>query len=294
MIGLKKQYVETRFGNIAYMEAGANSNPPVLLVHGIPTSSFLWRHVMDILHNDFHCYAPDLMGLGDTDVDPESNHFHMDAQAHMLLYFMTALGHESFGVVCHDQGGAAVQLIAAQNPERLRCLVITDSVCYDNWPTPTIKRVQRLTRRLPYMVRRTLTRIGFFEWRETSKRFSSFRRAVYNPDCISKEAICEYLRPMRTSVKGAKRFEKYLLAGNPSFTLKAIKDLRRFRKPTSIIWAADDTELSPSWGLKLRDDIPGVCQFELIPFCGHFWQEERPEAFAQLIGEFLAQNCYGR
>ena len=291
MIGLEKKYVKTGFGNIAYLEAGVSIYPPVLLVHGIPTSGFLWRHVMELLHSEFHLYAPDLMGLGDTDADPEGDNFHMDAQAEMLLDFMDALEHESFSVVCHDQGGAAAQLIAGQNPKRLRCLVITDSVCYDNWPTPTIKRVQRLTRRLPFMVRIALTKIGFFEWRETSRRFSSFRRAVYNPDCISNEAICEYLRPMRTSVKGAKRFDKYLLAGNPSYTLKAIKDLRHFKKPTSIIWAADDTELSPSWGLKLRDDISGVCQFELIPFCGHFWQEEKPEDFARLIGAFLAQNC---
>jgi pimeloyl-ACP methyl ester carboxylesterase len=73
--------------------------------------------------------------------------------------------------------------------------------------------------------------------------------------------------------------------------MQAIQDLRQFRKPTIIIWAADGTELSPSWGIKLRDDIPGVCKFELVPFCGHFWQEEKPEEFAHSIGAFRAENC---
>jgi pimeloyl-ACP methyl ester carboxylesterase len=162
MIGIEKRYLRTRFGNIAYLEAGTNTNPPVLFVHGIPTSSFLWRHVLEFLQNDFHCYAPDLMGLGDTEVDPESDHFHMEAQAEMLLEFMTAQGHECFSIVCHDQGGAAAQIIAGRHPERLTCLVLTDCVCYNNWPTPTIASLQTLTRRLPVLMRRILNKIGFF------------------------------------------------------------------------------------------------------------------------------------
>ena len=158
---LEKKYVKISFGNIAYLEAGAATRPPVLFMHGIPTSSFLWRHVLRFLQNDFHCYAPDLMGLGDTEVDPESGHFHMDAQAEMLLEFMTALGHERFGVVCHDQGGAAVQIIAARRPENLTCLVITNCVCYDNWPVPVIARLQALAR-VPLLMD-ALRRTGYFE-----------------------------------------------------------------------------------------------------------------------------------
>ena len=70
---LEKKFAPLSFGDIAYLEAGSADRPPLLLVHGIPTSSFLWRHVIRFLRNDFHCYAPDLMGLGDTDVDPASN-----------------------------------------------------------------------------------------------------------------------------------------------------------------------------------------------------------------------------
>ena len=55
---IKKKYVKTSFGKIAYMESGSVDKPPVLLVHGIPTSSYLWRHVLTLLQNDFHCLAP--------------------------------------------------------------------------------------------------------------------------------------------------------------------------------------------------------------------------------------------
>jgi len=284
---LEKKYLKVSYGNIAYLEMGVSDKPSVLFVHGIPTSSFLWRHVLKVLQDDFYCVAPDLMGLGDTDVDPEGDKFHMAAQAEMLLEFMATLGHERFSVVCHDQGCAAVQIIAARHPERLQCVVITDCVCYDNWPSETIARLQKLVK-IPFLVK-VLTKTGFFEWRETRTRFSGFRRALYDPKKFSDEAIREYLRPGRHNAKAFKCFKKFLLAGNPRYTMEAVSGLKKFHKPTLILWAADDTELSPSWGKKLLDDIPGATRLELIPFCGHFWQEEKPLEFASLIREFLAE-----
>ena len=285
---LEKKFVKTSFGNIAYLEAGDGARPPVLFVHGIPTSSFLWRDVLRFLRNDFHCYAPDLMGLGDTDVDPASSQFHMDAQSEMLLEFMATLGHERFSVVCHDQGGAAVQILAARRPESITSLVITNCVCYDNWPVPVIARLQALAR-VPLLMD-LAARTGFFDWQETRAPWSAFRHGVYRSDSLSDEAIREYLRPMRTGPTERERFRRFLLAGSPRYSMQAVAGLKEFRKPTMVIWAADDPYLSPSWGKKLFEDIPGAGRFEIIPFCGHFWQEERPSEFASLIGEFLSEQ----
>ncbi len=289
---LDKKFVKTAFGNIAYLETGVAGKPPVLFVHGIPTSSYLWRHVLRFLQNDFHCYAPDLMGLGDTDVDPETTEFHMDAQAEMLVEFMAALGHDKFALVCHDQGGAATQIIAARLPDLVTCFVITDCVCYDNWPVPAIARMQRLARLGP--VADLASRFGLVERMQLSPRFSDFLRGVYDRSKLEPDTIREYLRPMRGSEVERKRFQKFLLAGDPRYSELAVEGLRRFEKPTMVIWAADDYYLSPSWGRKLYDDIPGAERFELVPFCGHFWQEERPSAFSSLMGEFLSQHAAGK
>ena len=55
--------------------------------------------------------------------------------------------------------------------------------------------------------------------------------------------------------------------------------LRRFDKPTLVVWGADDVFFSPSWGARLAQDIPGAHgRFELLPFCGHLVPEERPVA----------------
>ncbi len=282
---LPKKFQPTSFGEIAYLETGSSDRPPVLLIHGIPTSGFLWRNVMRYLQNDFHCYAPDLMGLGDTRVDPETAEFDMEAQAEMLASFMSALGHEEFVVVCHDQGGAAAQILAARVPQRIRCMVFTDCVCYDNWPVPAIMQLQAISR-VP-LLPDLLNRSGAMAWLETKTRFSNFRKGVHNPSRLSDETIHEYLRPLQENRKRREAFRAFLLAGHPRYTLAAVSGLKAFHKPTMVIWAADDVYLSPSWGLRLMEDIPGAERFELVSFCGHFWQEERPAEFAGKIGAFL-------
>jgi pimeloyl-ACP methyl ester carboxylesterase len=283
----QKKRVATSFGEIAYFEVGDASLPPVLFVHGIPTSSFLWRHVLKMLQGQVHGYAPDLMGLGDTRVGARAR-FDMDAQAEMLAELMTALGHERFTVVCHDQGGAAAQLLAARMPERLEALVLTNCVCYDNWPVPAIARLQALCRARPLMD--LAARAGIFELVECRTPLSSFKRGVYKRDRLSDEAIREYLRPLRASAASRDAFLRFLMTGHPRYTELAVPGLRRFDKPTFVIWAADDHYISPSWGRKLFEEIPGAVGFELVPFCGHFWAEERPAEFAAHISRFIAEH----
>ena len=284
---IEKRFVDTRKGRIAYLQAGDPSLPPVLFVHGIPTSSYLWRHVIRFLRNDFCCYAPDLMGLGDTEVDPTTGRFDMDAQAEMLGEFMTAMGHETFGLVCHDQGGAAAQILAVRENHRIRCFALTDCVCYDNWPVPVVVAYQRLLR-LPgadRLMNRSL--IGWFEGRS---RWSSFKRGVHDTNAFTEEAAREYLRPLLGSKVGRERFRQFILAGHPRYTELVVPALREMKTPSLVLWAADDHYLSPSWGRQLFEDIPGADSFQLIPFCGHFWQEERPAEFSAHSGRFLAKH----
>lgn len=280
-----KKFLSTSFGDIAYLESGSSAAPPVLFIHGIPTSGYLWRHVLRFLADDYHCYAPDLMGLGDTTPPAGHKAYHMEAQAEMLVEFMTEMGHESFGIVCHDQGGAAAQVIAARMPDRVECLILTNCVCYDNWPVPAVDRLMKLTR-IP-LLPGLLAGIGFVELVERRLPFSNFRRGFHDRKRVEQDSIKEYLRPLRAGAAERKRFIRFLLAGHSRYTISAVKGLKNFKKPTMVVWAADDRYLSPSWGLKLFEDIPGARRFKLVPFCGHFWQEERPSEFSSIFLEFL-------
>jgi pimeloyl-ACP methyl ester carboxylesterase len=283
-----KQRLATSLGEVAYLEAGSPAKPPVLFVHGIPTSGYLWRHVLRFLQNDFHCYAPDLLGLGDSVPASEATPLHMEAQAEMLEEFMAQLGHESFAVVCHDQGGAAAQLLAARRPQLLDALVLTNCVAYDNWPVPAVARLQKLAR-LPG-ISQLLLHSPLLQWKEKGSWLSDFRRGLFDPKKLTDETIDEYLRPLRSSPEAQAAMVRFLLAGHARYTLRAVEGLKQFEKPTLVVWAADDHYLSVSWGCTLYEEIPGAKAFEVVPFCGHFWPEEKPAEFASLIGLFLAEN----
>ncbi len=274
---------------VAYLEAGDPGLPPALFVHGIPTSSLLWRRVVAGLSDRFHCIAPDLMGLGDTAVDPDADLFGMDAQAAMLAELMEHLGHQRYALVCHDQGGAAAQILATRHPERIRCFVITNCVCYDNWPVPEVARLQRVMG-IP-VFSDLLARSRAFQLREAHTPLSAFRRGVFDPGRLEPGIITEYLRPLHGTRDQRRRFLRFLLAGAPRHTERVVPALKRFDRPTIVIWAADDRYISPSWGHRLHEDIPGCERFELVPFCGHFWQEDRPEAFLELMRPFLLEHA---
>ncbi len=289
---IRKQFCDTSFGRTAYIEAGPADAPPVLFVHGIPTSSYLWRNVLRMLQDKYRCIAPDLMGLGDTEVASSVKSLDMDAQAEMLLEFMDRLGHPAFDLVCHDQGGAAAQILATRQPDRVTSLVLTDCVCYDNWPVPAVARLQALSA-LP-VLGDLFSRTGLAQWLETSTPLSNFRRGVFTPDRLSDDTIAEYLRPLRSGPQARENFKQFLLAGHKRYTEVVVADLRALQTPTLVVWAADDAYLSPSWGKRLFEEIPGAERFELVPFCGHFWQEERPAEFAAHIGRFLAKQVKAR
>lgn len=281
-MSLQKRFQRVGPAEIAHLTAGRPGAPPVVLLHGLPTHSFLWRHVLRELDGLVFALAPDLLGLGDTVVSPYAD-FSAPFQAEILLEWFDLLGLDQVALVAHDQGGAVAQQIVANHPERVSHLVLVDTVCYDNWPVPMVAQAMRLARTpgldtIAYALglprRLAHARVGF-------------ARAVYDKRLMMPEVVEEYLRPLAT-VEGRERARRFLLAGDNRYTLECVPGLRRFQRPTAVLWGADDVFLSPSWGVRLASDIPGAHgRFRLLPFCGHLVPEERPADIAATVLELL-------
>jgi pimeloyl-ACP methyl ester carboxylesterase len=137
-----RRFLELGTARVAYHDVGAG--PPLLLLHGCPFSSFVWRKVIPRLAHAHRCLAPDLLGLGDTETLWDAD-WSLRAQSVMLLSFLAALGLERVHVVGHDHGGALAQLLAAEHPERLDRLVLCNVEAYDNWPSATERPFVYLT-----------------------------------------------------------------------------------------------------------------------------------------------------
>jgi pimeloyl-ACP methyl ester carboxylesterase len=138
-----------------------------------------------------------------------------------------------------------------------------------------------------------LCRSGIVEWFETSTRFSNFRRGFYDPAKTDISAISEYLRPLKGNINQRRAFRLFLLAGDSSYTEQAIPGIKSFEKPTLIVWSGGDKYLPPALGQRLFDDIPGARRFELVTGCGHFWPEECPAEFSDIIEDFLKKHLAG-
>lgn len=274
---------ETRF---AYCERGHGE--PLLLIHGCPFSSYVWRKVIPLLADRYRCLAPDLLGLGDTETPPGAD-WSLRAQAAMIIGFLNALEIERAHVVGHDHGGAIAQLLAAEHPDRVDRLVLSNAEAYDNWPSADERPFLRATQ-IPLLGDALL---WLWSRRPLFRLALASAKAVHDRGVLTPELLDGYIRAnIGDPHKRAKT--KRFLAGqldpqHHATTTELLEGLRRFDHPTLLVWAQDDPHFGPEWGQRLQADIPGAVRLELLADTGHLLMEERPTQVAALVGEFLAE-----
>lgn len=279
--------IDVGAARVAYRDEG--EGPPLLLLHGCPFSSFIWRKVIPILSPHVRCIAPDLLGLGDTET-PAGADWSLPAQARTALGFLDALSIDVADVVAHDHGGAIAQLIAADHPERIRRLVLTNCEAYDNWPSDEERPFIRATQ-LPIVGRLVL-----WLWSRPSLFRMALRsaRAVHDPAVLTPELLAGYVRANLGDAHRRAKTRRFLAGQidpkNNRATLDVLPGLRRFDRPTLIVWASDDPHFGPEWAERLRRDIPGAERLELLADTGHLLMEERPRELAGLVLDFLREN----
>ncbi|HEX7322199.1 MAG TPA: alpha/beta hydrolase [Mycobacterium sp.] len=277
---LQRQYVDLDCGRVAYLRHG--TGPPLLLVHGIPTSCRLWEQLLGTLGERYDCIAPDLLGLGRSAPKAGAD-LSSPGQVEMLTQLLDALGIDATYAVFHDQGGAHGQQLLKRHGERVKAVVFTDVVCYDNWLVPMVAIMMWLAghRLIPVLGRLGLLQmvLNLHTLPLTIVR-GKFPAALRD----------DWLLALRQGGQLQRDWIRYVLAQSPNWTLDAVPALQAWTKPTRVIWAAHDRFLPPSWGLRLAQDIPGSPDdVKLLPFAGHFWQAEVPQTGARAILEFFDQ-----
>ncbi|MPY97694.1 MAG: alpha/beta fold hydrolase [Actinophytocola sp.] len=116
---LPRQQASLSCGTVSYLRHGAG--PPLLLVHGIPTSARLWEPLLGTLGRHFDCIVPDLLGMGRSRPAPHAD-LSSPGQAAMFAELLDALGIDETLLVLHDQGGSHGQQFMVRSPERIRAV----------------------------------------------------------------------------------------------------------------------------------------------------------------------------
>lgn len=124
---------------VFYREAGDAKKPKLLLLHGFPTSSHMFRELIPLLTDRYHIVAPDLPGFGQSDMPPRNQFkYTFDNIAHVIDRFTEVIGFDRFAVYVFDYGAPTGFRIAAQHPERITAIISQNGNAYveglsDGW-----------------------------------------------------------------------------------------------------------------------------------------------------------------
>jgi pimeloyl-ACP methyl ester carboxylesterase len=273
----RRRFVDTASGQIAYVEQG--SGPVALFIHGVPLNGFHWRHVMAEMQDIRRCVALDLMGLGYSKISPTQD-VSFVAQAQMVRQFIDAMGFDKVDLVANDSGGAVSQIFAANNPERLRTLTLTNCDTHDNWPPEAVRPAIEAARNGVLIDR-------YERLIDSEDRHTRLSRAYADNRVLTDEVYRVYIDPLRATKESRNNFHKYWLAFDNAQTVAIEPLLRKLKVPTLVAWALDDIFFDVKWAYWLRDTIPGVVRVVEVPGAKLFFPEDRPQSLVDPLRPFL-------
>ena len=262
-------------GNISYIDEGEGM--PIVLIHGIPTSSFLWRKMIGNLAAHGRVIAPDLPGFGFS-TPPAGCDYSISNYARLLGEFLEALSIADGVLICHDFGGPVTVMYAQQHPERYQRLIIMDTFLHTDLPDwglfYTVAKIRPIGEVIMGIAGQTITGAGL-------------KAGVVNKSMITKEVVQRYYMPegnadkVKSAYLGTMRTDYHK-------DLKYIEtNLKSIDKPTLIVWGANDVYIPLSLAERIHQDINGS-MMEIIPDCGHFLQEDEPKKITNIIVDFIS------
>ena len=280
-----RRFADVKSGRIAYVEQG--TGPVALFVHGVPLNGYHWRHVIEKVRHRRRCIAIDLMGLGYSEIAPAKD-VSFAAQARMIAEVIDALHIDQLDLVGNDSGGAVAQIFAANCPERLRSLVLTNCDVHDGWPPPQVLPLMERARNgtlavvfQPLLDHPDLARARFARG-ESVPMFRSFS----DPSVLTDEIIWVYLQPLLSSPRRIASFERYWLAFDNAQTVAIYESLKRLKAPTLIVWGLADIFFDVKWAYWLKDTIPGATRLIEVPDGRLFFPEDRAASLIEPLLSF--------
>jgi pimeloyl-ACP methyl ester carboxylesterase len=135
------EWRQTTIRGVPMRWSEADEGFPVVLVHGIPTSPTLWRHVLPQVRGG-RGLAFEMVGYGDSIPAGRDRGISVARQADYPLAWLDHLGVEQAVLVGHDLGGGVAQIAAVRDLRRCAGLVLTNAICYDSWPIPSVRALR--------------------------------------------------------------------------------------------------------------------------------------------------------
>jgi pimeloyl-ACP methyl ester carboxylesterase len=268
--------VHTRSGPASYIDTGGPGRP-ALFVHGVGSSSYLWRHVVEQLDGQRRCVAFDLPLHGRTPAAAGQD-FSLPGLARFLADCCEALGLAGIDLVANDTGGAIAQVFAVGRPERLHTLTLTNCEAHDNVPPKALLPAVLLARM------GLLARLAPRMLRDIPRARKRVFGGVYQDVASLPEDIARaWLEPLGATAESARQFQRLMTSLHARDLLAIEPGLARLQVPTLIVWGTGDTAFRRKWAYWLRDTIPGATDVVEIDGARLFFPDERATEFTAAL-----------
>jgi haloalkane dehalogenase len=253
-----------------HREAGAADAPVVLLLHGYPESSYMWRELMPrVAAAGWRAVAPDFAGFGDSEPDPPGT---WERHVEAVERFRRELGIERCVLVVHDWGGLIGLRWACEHPEAVEALVISSTGFFPDGKWHGMASALRTPGTGEQLID-GMSRDGFAAvLRSTGAGFGD-------------DAIDEYWKAFADERRRRGQLELYR---SGDFEKLADYDLASLRVPVLLVWGESD-EFAPVAGAhRFERELPDT-ELVVVDGAHHFVWEEAPERCAESVTSFLAR-----
>lgn len=272
--------------DIFYREAGPKSAPTLLLLHGFPTSSHMFRDLIPSLSDKYHVVAPDYPGFGNSSM-PTVNEFEytFDNLASVMEKFTDKMGLNKYSIYLMDYGAPIGFRLAANSPERIETLIVQNGNAYDEgidndfwkpiktyWNNRSDEQGDEL---------RSLLTLEATKWQYT--------HGVRNVETISPDTW-GHVQPLldRPGNQEIQLALFYSYGSNPPLYQKWQEYFRKHQPPTLIVWGKNDAIFPAAGAHPYKRDLQNL-EVHLLD-TGHFALEEDGATIAELIRNFLGKQ----
>ena len=268
---------------IFYREAGPKNAPPILLLHGLPSSSRMFDPLLARLADKYHLIAPDYPGFGHSDwPDPKQFDYTFDHIARVIDDFSQALGLSRYTLYMQDYGGPVGFRMALAHPERVEALIVQDAVAHNeglgvNWTTRRAFWADRSAREED--LRKNLLSMAATKTRHVG---DDPNVELYDPDLWTDEYAflnspgqaqiqSDLFYDYRTNVDSYPKWQAWMQKTQPRLL---------------VLWGKHDLSFDPGEPERYRKDVPNA-EVHVLD-AGHFALDTKADEIAEIVRRFMS------
>jgi haloalkane dehalogenase len=262
-----------------YIDEG--KGPVIVLLHGVPTSGWLYRHMIPKLVSEgYRVIAPDMLGYGNSSKPKGYDIYNPTHQQAYLMELMDSIGINEWTHVCHDGGGLWTWEFLKNNPGHINKLVILNSIIFDEGFNPPMQMKKNgFTKAYTKLYTMGISRKSTIE--------GTLRNGLSRPKEVCTPVMTDgYLKPMKG--KAHRALYQFFSNANTKMLPDYTSVLENAKMPAMVIWGAKDKILvwetqkeKVKAALTLKDE-----NIHILPNATHFIQEEEPNQISNWIASF--------